>query len=187
MKKSIFLSVLITVLVASISCVCTPAKTLNVDPNTVTVENDAEVTACFNAVNAFRTGSDAWYWDKDDKTKIDLSGKLAPLTLDPELCKAAQARAIEISISWGHTRPDGDSCFTVLSDLNYNWSGVGENIAAGSTTGSGAFNQWKEENANYNGQGHRRNILGDFTKIGIARYTAPGSTYGTYWAMILAK
>ena len=60
---------------------------------------------------------------------------------------------IEISES------DEWSCFTVLDDLGIIYSTAGENIAAGNKTGSKTFLQWKEDNENYNGQGHRRNML----------------------------
>jgi len=146
----------------------------------------AEVIECFNLTNEFRTGSEAYYLNKDNATTTSLVGKLSALTLDEELCRAAQIRANEIVKSFSHTRPNGKSCFTVLSDLSISYSAAGENIAAGSSTGSGTFTQWKEDGKNYAGQGHRRNMLGqNFTKIGIAYAYAEGSRY--YWAMILAK
>ncbi|MBQ1661875.1 MAG: hypothetical protein II054_05190, partial [Treponema sp.] len=36
-------------------------------------------------------------------------------------------------------------------------------------------------------QGHRRNMLGDFTKIGIAYTYNPSERYKHYWVMVLAK
>ena len=115
-------------------------------------------------------------------------GKLGKLTLDEELCKAAQIRAEEIFKNFSHTRPDGRSCFTVLKDQNISYMAVGENIAAGSASGANTFVMWKEDGQPYSGQGHRRNMLSpNFTRIGIAYATKKGSTYGTYWVMILAK
>lgn len=148
---------------------------------------DAEVTACFNLVNEFRTGSEAWFWNEDNSSKTDLTGKLGTLVLDEELCKAAQIRADEIVQSFSHTRPNGETCFTVIKECGISWSKIGENIAAGNKTGSATFNQWKEDGEQYSGQGHRRNMLGDFTKIGIAYTHAPDSYYGYYWTMILTK
>lgn len=46
---------------------------------------------------------------------------------------------------------------------------------------------WKEDGQNYSGQGHRRNMLGDYTKIGIAYTYDENSTYKYYWTMILVK
>lgn len=158
------------------------------DYSAVVANTDEKVIECFNLTNEFRTGSEAYYLNKDNVTTTSLVGKLSALTLDDELCRAAQIRANEIVKSFSHTRPNGKSCFTVLSDLSISYSAAGENIAAGSSTGSGTFTQWKEDDENYAGQGHRRNMLGqNFTKIGIAYAYAEGSSYRYYWAMILAK
>ena len=83
--------------------------------------------------------------------------------------------------------PNGTSCFTVLKECSIAYSGCGENIAAGNKAGSATFTQWKEDNENYSGQGHRRNMLGDFTKIGIAYAYDASSTYKYYWAMVLTN
>ena len=151
-------------------------------------KNDPEILACFNKTNEFRTGKEAFYLNSDNKTTTSMVGKLGKLTLDEELCKAAQIRAEEIVKNFSHTRPDGRSCFTVLKDQNISYMAVGENIAAGSASGANTFVMWKEDGQSYSGQGHRRNMLSpNFTRIGIAYATKKGSTYGTYWVMILAK
>lgn len=155
-------------------------------PQNVSFEINDEVQSCFELTNSFRTGSEAWYWNKDNSTKTTCTG-LKALTLDEDLCKAAKIRANEIVSNFSHTRPNGSSCFTVLSDLSISYKGVGENIAAGNRTVSGTFTQWKKENENYSGQGHRRNMLGDYTKIGIAYTYDESSTYKYYWVMILTK
>ena len=104
------------------------------------------------------------------------------------MCKAAQIRADELLENFDHTRPNGDDCFSVLTDLGISYSGVGgENIAAGNQSGKKTFTQWKEDDEDYSGQGHRRNMLGDFTKIGIAFSYDASSKYKYYWAMILIK
>lgn len=154
----------------------------NIPPNM-----DPEVVACFYQVNAFRTGNEAWYWNSDNSTKTNLTGKLKKLTLDETLCRAAQIRANETVVSFSHTRPNGSSCSSVLNECSVVWSKCGENIAAGNNTGVATFIQWKEDSENYAGQGHRRNMLGDFTKIGIAWAYDKNSTYKYYWAMILTK
>ena len=148
---------------------------------------DSEVRSCFNLVNEFRTGNEAYYWNSDNRTKTNLVGKLGKLTLDEGLCRAAQIRANEIATSFSHTRPNGTSCFTVFEECSLSYQKKGENIAAGSREGSRTFIQWKEDDEDYMGQGHRRNMLGDFTKIGIAYVHKPSSTYKYYWVMVLAK
>ena len=181
-KHGIFALVLIFALVFA-GCK-NPAGGGTVDNSTVVPNIDDEVRSCFNLVNQFRAGSEAWYWKEDNKNKEYLVGKLGRLTLDEDLCKAAQIRANEIVTCWGHTRPNGTDCETVLTELSIPWRSTGENIAAGYSSGSQTFNQWKE---NHDGQGHRRNMLGDFTKIGIAHAYSANSDYKHYWAMILTK
>ena len=148
---------------------------------------ESEINTVFTLTNAFRTGNEAYFWNKDNRTKTNLVGQLERLTLDDDLCRAAEIRAREIVRNFSHTRPDGRGCGTVLDDLSIGWRGRGENIAAGNASGSATFTQWKEDDKDYSGQGHRRNMLGDFTKIGIARAYDPNSTYRYYWVMILTK
>ncbi len=148
-----------------------------------------EVRACFNLVNEFRTGDEAFYLNKDNTTTTSLVGQLEELTLDEGLCRAAQIRAKEIVSNFSHTRPDGTSCSTVFAECSLSFGAKGENIAAGtaSSTGRAAFTQWKEDNEDFDGQGHRRNMLGNFTHIGIAYVYAPSSRYKYYWAMVLGR
>ena len=154
----------------------------------VTANIDEEVKKVFNLTNSFRTGNEAFYLNEDNTTKTILVGQLGKLTLDEDLCKAAQIRANEIVSNFSHTRPNETSCFTVLNELSISYSAVGENIAAGNKSGERTFLQWKEDNEKYSGQGHRRNMLGkNFTRIGIAYAYDANSTYKYYWAMILAK
>lgn len=56
---------------------------------------------------------------------------VSSLTLDSSLVEAASIRAKELSDSFSHTRPNGSSCFTVLSELGISYGTAGENIAAG--------------------------------------------------------
>ncbi len=118
-------------------------------------------------VNEFRQSSDAWYWNKDG-TKNTV-GAQAELTYDYKLEEIAMQRAAEIAIYWSHTRPDGSDLEAMLSEYGYSYNYAGENIAAGYTSVSAAFDGWKEEDEDYDGQGHRRNMLsGNYTAIGIA-------------------
>jgi hypothetical protein len=102
-KHGIFALVLIFALVFA-GCK-NPAGGGTVDNSTVVPNVDDEVRSCFNLVNQFRTGNEAYYWNEDNTTKTNLVGKLGTLTLDEDLCKAAQIRANEIVTCWGHTRP----------------------------------------------------------------------------------
>ena len=160
----------------------------NSGTSVATEKVDSEVKAVFDLMNAFRTGSEAFYWNQDNTTKTSLVGQLGNLTLDSDLCKAAQIRANEIVSNFSHTRPNGTSCYTVFTELSISASAKGENIAAGNQSGEKTFLQWKEDDKDYSGQGHRRNMLGkDFTKVGIAYAYDANSTYKYYWAMVLSN
>lgn len=195
--KKIFFSLIIMTLVASSVVFAFGIKTYNSnrsndsydihESHKLIPDFDEEVLACYEEVNAFRTGDEAWYWNSDNRTKTDLSGELGTLVLDRKLCEAAQIRANEIMRYFGHTRPNGESCFSVLRDCSIKYSACGENIAAGKKTGVATFTQWKEDNDKFDGQGHRRNMLGDYSKIGIAYAHNPDSDYGYYWTMILVR
>ena len=123
-------------------------------------------------VNEFRTGSDAWYWNPDNKTKTVLTD-LTPMTYDYGLERVAMQRAAECAMLFDHYRPDGSICFEI-----YPYGIVGENIAAGYGSVSDMFIGWREEDVGYSGQGHRRNMLdSDFTCIGIGCVRVNGVNY----------
>lgn len=149
----------------------------NVDVTIQVTYGQTEARAMLEYINLFRDGRDVDgqrpdYWNADDKTKTDLTGQLQPLIYDYSLEKTAMQRAAEIAICWSHTRPNGEDCFTAWEG---SWRGKGENIAAGSTNAKGAFVQWREDEYNYAGQGHRRNMLDTrFNRIGIGHVVLNG-------------
>lgn len=97
------------------------------------------------------------------------------LVLDPMLCEAAQVRASELDTLFSHTRPSGESCFSILDEYGLRYSGAGENIAKGQRDADEVMDSWM------NSEGHRNNILSsDFTKIGI------GHT-GDNWVQLFMK
>ncbi|HCK87514.1 MAG TPA: hypothetical protein DHW39_01760, partial [Erysipelotrichaceae bacterium] len=119
-------------------------------------------------INAFRTAGDAWYWNSDNSTKTE-NIKLPALQYDYKLEEIAMQRAAEIALSFSHTRPSGESAVTAYTEAGYQWPWYGENIAAGQRTYEAAFISWREDNDDYSGQGHRRNMLNsNFGAIGIA-------------------
>lgn len=149
--------------------------------DTVTVSVDMkygqqEARDMLQMINEFRGDpQEAWYWDVDDQTKIT-QNQLQPLAYDYDLEKAAMLRAAEIALSFSHTRPNGESCFTAYSSSAY--QACGENIAAGQPTGTSVFISWQEKDDNYAGQGHRRNMLSDkFNAIGIGHVFFNGTHY----------
>ena len=100
---------------------------------------------------------------------------VSALVLDETLASAAMVRATEIETSFSHTRPDGRSFSTVLSDMGIQYRRSGENIAWGQQSPKAVMEGWM------NSKGHRANILNpNFTKIGVGyRKNAAGRTYWT--------
>ena len=149
-----------------------------------------EVTFCqtearkeFNMVNSFRTGDEAWYWNEDNTTKT--TPNLQNLKYDYNLEKVAMQRAVEIALYYDHERADGQRCWKTYGDCGYSYSTAGENIACGFGNAAAVFNAWKETNKQYNGQGHRRNMLNSaFTECGFGCVKYEG-TY--YWVQEFAR
>ena len=126
-------------------------------------------------INDFRTGG-TWCWDKSNSKKVAYPA-VKKLVYDYDLEKTAMLRAAEISVQYDHIRPNGSSPFTAFSY----YGTAGENIAW--TEGMGddpqtVFELWREDNEMYEGQGHRRNMLGkDFGAVGIACAYIDGRYY----------
>ena len=121
-----------------------------------------EARKMLGMINEFRTGDNAWYWDRDDETKIWLND-LDEYQYDYTLEKYAMQRAAEIALNFDHMRPDGTMCYSISGRIR------AENIAAGNRTAEATFTQWQEENEDYAGQGHRRTMLSrSYTAVGIA-------------------
>ncbi len=99
-----------------------------------------------------------------------------PLKLSQDLLDAAAIRAIEISQSYSHTRPNGENFYTLLRKLNHT---VGENISGGRTTPEEAVEAWM------NSPGHRANILNkEFKELGVGYCHERYSLYKHYWVQI---
>lgn len=97
---------------------------------------------------------------------------LPSLTLSAAVSKAAYKRAMEIKDFFSHTRPDGTSCFTVLSEFGITYNTCGENIAYGQKTPEAVMEAWM------NSSGHRANILSSgFGQVGIGYYEVNGIPY----------
>ena len=91
---------------------------------------------------------------------------LQALTFDKDLTKYAMERAVEQVVLYSHTRPNGQSCFTILPSIN---GKVGENIAANYKSPKDVMVGWM------NSEGHRENILDtQFKSIGIGVMQANG-------------
>ncbi len=133
-----------------------------------------EAQTVLGMINQFRQSSDAWYWNDKNTEKVQLNG-LGKLTYDYALEKIAMQRAAEIAVKFSHTRPNGKSCFS----LKYNGiQSYGENIAWGQSSDEEAFIDFREDKDDYDGQGHRRNMLNpDFTCVGLAHFVVNGKNF----------
>ena len=102
---------------------------------------------------------------------------LNSLSIDTKIESAAMVRSKKIEKSFSHTRPDGSSFSTVLSESGVSFRGAGENIAWGQKSPEEVMNGWM------NSSGHRANILySNFKNIGVAYYV--GSNGRTYWTQL---
>lgn len=110
-------------------------------------------------------------YDKAGETLTLLNEKraeagLSSLTMTGDLTEAAMLRAAEISVDFSHTRPNGDSFYSVNDNI------YGENIAAGQTTAQSVMTSWM------NSEGHRKNMLDtEWNTVGIGCFTHGGRTY----------
>lgn len=91
---------------------------------------------------------------------------LGPLALNPAMSQVALnwANQMAANNAMSHN-PD------YSSQIPGGWSRAAENVAQGYPSGSAVHQGWM------NSSGHRANILGDFTDIGIAHISAGGTTW----------
>jgi len=121
-----------------------------------------------------------------------LSKGMKPLIWDENLSKAARYHAYDMA---SQAYFDHDSHDRVNNQLQkvadtferikkfYSASFVNsENIAAGSSTPEGTYNQW------FNSPGHNKNMFNNSSKkVGIGLVHIPNSTYGYYWVFCTAE
>ena len=164
-KMKCLFSVIISVVVA--------ISTVNMDTiaanTTKNVYCQKQARQILSYVNKLRQ-KDAWY--RSESGKKVWKDDLDDLEWDDELENIAKKRAKELSVSYSHTRPNGKSCFSLYGD---EYGAMGENIAAGYASPKAVFDAWAEANDDYDGQGHRRNMLNEsFDHIGMACFRYKG-------------
>lgn len=98
---------------------------------------------------------------------------LPALKLDQKLLESAMERAAEISLYYGHTRPNGSDCFTIFN----RGTRRSENIAAGYNSPQAVMNAWNGSS------GHYQNIVDPYvTSIGIGCFQ--DSKGNLYWVQL---
>lgn len=94
------------------------------------------------------------------------AGGLSALTMDPGLLESAMQRAAECSLYYGHTRPNGENCYSLDSKM------YRENIAVGYTSAEQVETGWMQSS------GHKANIMATENKsVGIGVFVANGTYY----------
>lgn len=89
---------------------------------------------------------------------------LNPLSPSSQLVQAAQNKAEDMVKRnyWSHETPEGDPFWHFVEQVGYNWSVLGENLAADFETPQGVVNAWLGSHS------HRRNILNkNYQEIGV--------------------
>ena len=103
---------------------------------------------------------------------------LQPVKISPLLSEAANIRAGELKENFSHTRPNGTSYFTAMSELEIQYKSAAENIAYGQKNPESVMNAWM------NSSGHRANILNEKMEyIGVGVFYQNGVYY---WSQFFA-
>ena len=105
------------------------------------------------------------------------------LTWNTQLLQAANTHSADMAQHnfFDHTGSDGSTVSTRVDETGYDWSTVGENIAAGQDSASEAIAGWLSS------PGHCRNLMSpDFTEVAVTCAEDAGADYSTYWTNVLA-
>jgi len=105
---------------------------------------------------------------------------LAPMVLDGRLQSIAQSHSVDQAArrTMSHTGGDGSTLRVRMDRSGFPWRSAGENVAYGYSTSTAVMNGWM------NSSGHRANILGSFTHLGVG--LAYSSTGVPYWTQVFA-
>ena len=99
---------------------------------------------------------------------------LRSLRVDADLTRAARIRAGELTLAFGHIRPDGSPWDTVSAIAR------GENIARGQNSAAKVMAAWVTSST-----GHRENILRpSYGSIGVCAYRSGGILY---WVQLFGR
>ncbi|HUT41096.1 MAG TPA: CAP domain-containing protein [Gammaproteobacteria bacterium] len=83
---------------------------------------------------------------------------------------------------FSHTGSDGLTAAERTTNAGYNWSAVGENIAAGQQTITAVMTAWLDS------PGHCATIMrSSYTELGAASHIVTGSDYPIYWTQVFAR
>lgn len=106
---------------------------------------------------------------------------LPPLVWHDQVAAAATVHSTDMAAHgvMSHTGSDGSDAGDRLHREGFDWSAWGENIAAGFRSARPVFDAWMAS------AGHRRQILGNFTYVGVAAVAGADGT--PYWTLDFAS
>jgi uncharacterized protein YkwD len=107
-----------------------------------------------------------------------------PLAWNDALFSAAARHSRDMARGdyFDHASPDGRRVGARATEEGYRWRTVGENIAGGDRSVELVVSGWMDS------PGHCRNIMNaEFSEVGVACAQRRGTTWGTYWTMVLGR
>lgn len=107
-----------------------------------------------------------------------------PVTWSCPLESAARAHAKSMAREnyFSHASPDGTQVSDRVSETGYDWSAVGENIAAGQRTADSVVDGWLSSPQ------HCRNIMKpEYTEMAVAMAESEESRYSPFWVQVFAR
>jgi uncharacterized protein YkwD len=107
-----------------------------------------------------------------------------PLAWNDALASAAARHSADMARRdyFSHASPEGARVGARATAEGYPWRSVGENIAGGDRTVDVVMRGWMDS------PGHCANIMNsEFVDIGAACVERSGTTWGTYWTMVLGR
>ncbi len=108
---------------------------------------------------------------------------LKPLRLNGKLTLASKLHAEDMAVRGeaSHTGTNGSSFSDRIQLQAYYFSTAAENVASGQQSWPKVFQAWKDS------PGHNVNLLRDgVSDFGISMVYDPDTSYGTFWAMLVA-
>lgn len=153
--------------------------------NEIPVLSASKKTDYLNAINQARSTS-------QNCQSEGIFPAVAPLSWSDKLYKASYEHSQDLAISntfshdgsgttsdWTGTELGKQSTYQErIEHYNYNWSRIGENVAAGTATNTATIvvQQWLDSDA------HCENLMNpNFTEVGMAMIQNASSTYTHYW------
>lgn len=115
-------------------------------------------------------------------------GKVVPaapaLRWDAALYKAATGHSLDMAQRnyFDHRSPEGQQVRQRVNRNNYKFKVVGENLAGGDESVAEVVQGWLDSPE------HCENMMNpEFIDVAVACVAQPGTTYGTYWTMLLGR